>query len=52
VAFRGNFSSPVCFTDPVKVSKDATSLLVYTQKKKFLLGGAGFFVSDSIVEDF
>jgi len=38
VAFRGNFSGPVCFTDPVKVSKDAATLLVCTQKKIFCLG--------------
>jgi len=37
-------TSPV---DPVKVSKDAASLLVCTQKI-FLLGGCGFFVSDII----
>jgi len=32
MALRGNFSGPVCFTDPVKVSKDAASLLVCTKK--------------------
>ena len=42
VALHGNFSSPVCSTDPVKVSKDATSLLVCTRKKFFCLGDAGF----------
>jgi len=45
VALRRNFSGPVCSTDPVKVSKDVASLLVCT-RKKFLLGGCGFFVSD------
>jgi len=45
VALRRNFSGPVCSTDPVKVSKDAASLLVCTRKKFFCLGGAGFFVS-------
>jgi len=47
MALRGNFSGQVCSTDPVKVLKDAASLLVCTQKK-FLLGGCGFFVSDVI----
>jgi len=27
VALRGNFSAPVCSTDPVKVSKNAASLV-------------------------
>jgi len=31
MALRGNFSGPVCTTDPVKASKDAASLLVCTQ---------------------
>jgi len=44
----GNFSGPVCSTDPVKVSKSATSPVDYTQKKNFLLRGCGFFVSDVI----
>jgi len=48
MALRGNFSGPVCSTDPVKVSKEAASLLVCTRKKKFLLRGCGFFVSDII----
>jgi len=48
VALRENFSGPVCSTNPVKVSKYAASLLVCTQKKNFLLGGCGFFVSDVI----
>jgi len=47
VALRGNFSSLVCSTDPVKVSKDMASLLVCT-RKKFLLGSCWFFVSDVI----
>jgi len=42
MALHGNFSGPVCSADPVKVSKDAVSLLVCTRKKKFFLGGAGF----------
>jgi len=42
VALRGNISGPVCSRDLVKVSKDAASLLVCTQKKIFCLGGAGF----------
>jgi len=45
VALRWNFSSPVCSTDPVKVSKDAASLLVCT-RKKFFAWGCGFFLSD------
>ena len=49
VALRGNISAPVCSTDPVKVSKDAASLLVCSQKF-FCLGGCGFFVSDVISE--
>jgi len=40
MALCGNFSSQVSATDPVKVSKDAL-------KKKYLVGGCGFFVSDS-----
>jgi len=42
VDLRGNFSGPVCSTDPVKVSKDAASLLVCIRKKIFSLGAAGF----------
>jgi len=45
--WRGNFSGLVCSTDPVKVSKDAASLLVCTQKV-FFAWGCGFFVSDVI----
>jgi len=41
VALCGNFSGPICSTDPVKVSKDAASLLVCI-RKNFLLGGAVF----------
>jgi len=33
MALHGKFSGPVCSTDPVKVSKDAASLLVCTRKK-------------------
>jgi len=47
VALRGNISGPVWVTDLVEVSKDAASLLV-CPRKKILLGGAGFFVSDVI----
>jgi len=47
MALRGNFSGPVCFTDPVKVSKDTASLLVCTRKKIFA-GGCSFFESDVI----
>jgi len=42
VALHGNFFGPVCSTDLVKVSKDATSLLVCTRKKLFCLGSAVF----------
>ena len=42
VALRGNFSGPVCSTDPVKDSKDVASLLVCIRKKIFCLGDAGF----------
>jgi len=45
VALRRNFSGPVYATDPVKVSKDAASLVACTQKKIFGWG-CGFFVSD------
>jgi len=38
MALRGNFSSLVCSTDLVKVSKDAASLLVCTRKKIFCFG--------------
>jgi len=38
MALHGNFSGPICFTDPVKVSKDAASFLVCTWKKIFCLG--------------
>ena len=50
MALRGNFSRLVCSTDLVKVSKDAAmgkSSSLHS-KKKFLLGGCGFFVSDVI----
>ena len=47
VALCRNFSSPISSTDPVKGSKDTTSLLVCT-RKNFLLGGYGFFVNDVI----
>jgi len=40
VALRGNFSGPVCSSDPVKVSKDlkkssTLTLLICTRKKNF-----------------
>jgi len=35
VALHGNFSDPVNTTDPVKGSKDATSLVACTWKKIF-----------------
>jgi len=38
VALRGNLSSLVCCTDPVKVSKDTASLLVCTRKQIFCVG--------------
>jgi len=44
---RKNFFGPISATNPVEGSKDAASFLVCTLKK-FLLGGSGFFVSDSI----
>jgi len=43
MALRGNFSSPVCSTDPVKVSKDAASLLVCTLKYFFAWGVRFFY---------
>jgi len=49
---RGNFAGLVCSTGPVKVSKDAASLLVCTRKKNFCLGDAGFLWVTSKVEDF
>jgi len=52
VALRGNFSAQVCSTDPVKVSKDAASLLVSTQKKFFFGWECGFFVSNVISRGF
>jgi len=42
MALHGNFSGSVCSTDPVKVSKDAASLLVCIKKNFFCLGGAFF----------
>jgi len=48
VVLSGNYSAPVRVTDVVKVSKDAASLLVCTQKENFLVGGCEFFVSDVI----
>jgi len=47
VASHGNISVPVSVTGLVEASKGVASLLVCTQKN-FLLGGAGFFVSDVI----
>jgi len=40
-------TNKLCFTDQVKVSKDAASLLVCT-RNNFLLGGCGFVMSDII----
>ena len=48
MALHGNFSGPVCSTDPVKVSTDAASLLVCIKKKIFLLGGCRLSVSDVV----
>ena len=48
MALRGNFSGPVCSTDPVNVSKDVASLLVSTRKNFFACGGCRFFVSDVV----
>jgi len=42
VVLRGNFSGPVCSTDPINVSKDVASLLVCT-RKKFFAWGMHFF---------
>jgi len=42
MALCGNFSGPASAADPVKVSKDAASLVVCTQKKFFWLRGADF----------
>jgi len=47
VALRGNFSSPVSATNPVKVSKYAANLVACT-RKNFVVKGYGFFVSDII----
>jgi len=47
VALCGNISTPVQVTDLVEASKDTASLLVCT-RKKFLLGGCGFFMSEAI----
>ena len=43
--FAWNFSGPVCSTDLVKISKDASSPLLCTKKNFW---GCGFFVSDVI----
>jgi len=48
VALRGNFSGLVSATDSVKGSKDLTILVLCTQKKNFLVGECGFFVSGVI----
>ena len=45
MALRENFHSPVSFTDPVKVSKNAVSLHM---KKIFFLEGCRLAVSDVI----
>jgi len=47
VALRGNFSSPVRATDPIKSLKDAASLVACTEKKNFG-SGVQIFVSDII----
>jgi len=47
MALHGNFSGPVCSTDPVKVSRRGKSSRLHS-KKHFLLVGTGFFVSDVI----
>ena len=47
MALGRNFSGLVYSTDPVKVSKDAASLLVCT-RKKFFAWGLRVFVSDVI----
>jgi len=47
MALHGNISAPVRVTDLVEAPKDATSLVVCTQKK-FLHGERKFFVSDVI----
>ena len=47
MALRGNFSSLVSATDPIKSLKDSASLVVCTLKIFFWLG-CGFFVSDTI----
>jgi len=38
VTLHGNFSGPICSTDPVKVSKNAAGLVDYTRKKFFPWG--------------
>jgi len=43
VALRGNISALVRVMDLVEAAKDVASLLVYTQKKNFLLGACEFF---------
>jgi len=45
MASHGNFSGSACSTDPVKVSKDAASLLVCTRKKIFCLGAGILWVT-------
>ena len=47
MALRGNFSCPVCSTDPVSLKTRGKSSSLHS-KKYFLLGGCGFFVSDVI----
>jgi len=51
VALRGNFSGPVSGTDPLKVSKDAASLVVCIRKKIFWLVSAVFLWVTSKIED-
>jgi len=47
MALCENISAPIRVTDLVEASKDGASHLVCT-RKKFLLGGCRFFVSDVI----
>ena len=47
MALRGNISASVRVTDLVEMSKDSASLAVCT-RKKMLVGGCEFFVSDVI----
>jgi len=42
MALRMNISAPVRSSDSAKLSKHAASLVDYTRKKIFFLGGAGW----------